>query len=195
MNSSGRDIFKKFGVYINAVTRIIALFPLRFRMKSLVLFRGIKGRKGNLIRYLLLKTIAKECGTNVVIMEDVYLLNPQNLRMGSNISIHPMSYIQAGEKGIYIQSNVSIAHGVTIIAESHTFASDELPIKYQSITSEPITIKENVWIGAKCIILMGITINSGTVIGANSVVTHNISENIVAAGNPCREIRKRNIYK
>ena len=57
--------------------------------------------------------------------------------------------------------------------------------------SQKIIIVNNVWIGAKCTVLMGIEIHDGAVIGANSVVTHNIGENVVAAGAPARPINHR----
>ena len=53
----------------------------------------------------------------------------------------------------------------------------------------PISIGSNVWIGGGCIINPGISIGSNCVIGSGSVVTHNIPDNVVAAGNPCRILR------
>ena len=54
----------------------------------------------------------------------------------------------------------------------------------------PSRIGNNVWIGGGSIILPGITIGDNTTIGAGSVVTKSIPDNCVAAGNPCRIIRK-----
>lgn len=56
-------------------------------------------------------------------------------------------------------------------------------------TSAPITIEDNVWIGANATICGGVTIGSGSVIGAGSVVTKDIPAGVVAAGNPCRVLR------
>ena len=53
----------------------------------------------------------------------------------------------------------------------------------------PITVGDNVWFGGGCRILPGVTIGSNVVIGAGSVVTHDIPSNCVAAGNPCRILR------
>lgn len=55
---------------------------------------------------------------------------------------------------------------------------------------KPVVIGENVWIGGNVTILPGVTIGKNSVIGAGSVVTKDIPENVVAAGNPCRIIRK-----
>jgi acetyltransferase-like isoleucine patch superfamily enzyme len=53
-----------------------------------------------------------------------------------------------------------------------------------------VTIGDNVWIGGNTVILPGVHIGSNSVIGAGSVVTRDIPEWTIAAGNPCREIRK-----
>ena len=54
----------------------------------------------------------------------------------------------------------------------------------------PVTIGDSVWIGGSVTILPGVTIGSGTTIGAGSVVTRDIPDHVVAAGNPCRVIKK-----
>lgn len=55
---------------------------------------------------------------------------------------------------------------------------------------KPVTIGANVWIGGNCCILPGVTIGDNTIIGAGSIVTKDIPANVIAAGNPCRVIRK-----
>lgn len=55
--------------------------------------------------------------------------------------------------------------------------------------SLPIVIEDNVWIGANVAIMPGVTIGKNSVIGAGSVVTRDIPENVVAFGTPCRVIR------
>jgi acetyltransferase-like isoleucine patch superfamily enzyme len=54
----------------------------------------------------------------------------------------------------------------------------------------PIEVGDNVWIGANALILKGVTIGKNSVIGAYSVVTKSIPENVIAAGNPCKVIRE-----
>lgn len=56
-------------------------------------------------------------------------------------------------------------------------------------TSHPITLEDDVWIGANAVICGGVTIGKGSVIGAGSVVTRDIPAGVVAAGVPCRPIR------
>ena len=56
--------------------------------------------------------------------------------------------------------------------------------------SLPVVIEDDVWIGANTVVLPGVTIGKGTVIGAGSVVTHDIPAGVVAFGAPCRVIRE-----
>ena len=58
------------------------------------------------------------------------------------------------------------------------------------VQSAPVTIEDDVWIGANCQILKGVTIGARSVIGAGSVVTKSIPADCIAAGNPCKVIRR-----
>lgn len=76
-----------------------------------------------------------------------------------------------------------------------SFFSAEHPIHPESRNSKfeygiPITIEDNVWIGGNTTVLPGVTIGRNCVIGAGSVVTKDIPQNTVAAGNPCKVIRE-----
>jgi len=55
----------------------------------------------------------------------------------------------------------------------------------------PIIIEDNVWIGTNCIILKGVTIGSGSIIGAGSVVTKNVPPNEIWCGSPASHKKKR----
>ena len=62
-----------------------------------------------------------------------------------------------------------------------------------TVQSAPVVIEDDVWIGANCQVLKGVTIGARSVIGAGSVVTKSIPADSIAAGNPCRVIRSRNV--
>lgn len=74
----------------------------------------------------------------------------------------------------------------TLITSTHDFSN------FNIVRAKPISIGENVWVTHGCIILGGVTIGSNSVIGAGSVVTHDIPENTFAAGNPCKIIKTIN---
>ena len=60
----------------------------------------------------------------------------------------------------------------------------------QMVQTAPVTIEDDVWIGANCIILKGVTIGAHSIIGAGSVVTKSVPADCIAAGNPCKVIRE-----
>lgn len=186
----GRDKLRKIEPIIKVLIAISKIFPISIRRKMFILFRGMTGNVGLLIRYILLKTIAKSCGNNVSCHPNVYIFKPENLSLGSNISIHPMCYIEASGD-IDIGNDVSIAHGTTIMSETHLYENNYIPIVDQGIALKKVLIKDNVWIGAKVTILCGITIHSGSIIGANSVVTKNVPHNTIVGGAPARIIKYR----
>lgn len=186
----GRDKFKKFKPVINCISKVYSLFPKSMQTKALIRHRKQTGNMGLVIRYALLKNLAKHVGDNVSIQPDVYLFNVQELVLGDNVSIHPMTYIEA-YGGVEIGNDVSIAHGVTIMAVTHDFDDINIPIKDQGITGKPIKIGDNVWVGAKATILGGNTIGDGAIIGAGAVVTKNVERNTVVVGVPARVVKER----
>ena len=186
----GRDKFRKFKPVINCISKVYALFPKSMQTKVLVRHRKQTGNLGLVIRYALLKNLAKHVGDNVSIQPDVYLFNVQELSIGDNVSIHPMTYIEA-YGGVEIGNDVSIAHGVTIMSVTHDFDDINIPIKNQGITGKPIKIGNNVWVGSKATILGGNNIADGSIIGAGAVVTNNVVENAVVVGVPAKEIKNR----
>ena len=89
---------------------------------------------------------------------------------------------------VTIGNNCQMAPNVAIYTAGHPLH----PVSRNSLYEYGIsvTIGDNVWIGGNTVILPGVHIGSNTVIGAGSVVTKDIPDWVVAAGNPCRVIRK-----
>ncbi len=89
---------------------------------------------------------------------------------------------------VIIGDNVLFAPNVSVYTAGHPIHPIMRESEYEYGIG--ITIGDNVWIGGNSVILPGVHIGSNTVIGAGSVVTRDIPEWVVAAGNPCRVIRK-----
>ncbi len=88
---------------------------------------------------------------------------------------------------IYIGNNVMIGPNVQIITAAHPLDPE---LRRQGLQyNKDVHIGNNVWIGAGVIILPGITIGDNSIIGAGSVVTKDVPNNVVAVGNPCRIIK------
>lgn len=89
---------------------------------------------------------------------------------------------------VYIGSHVMIAPNVVISSASHPLEPD---LRYKTAEfNKPVVIEDNVWIGANSVILCGVHIGKNSVIGAGSIVTKDIPDNVVAVGNPCKVIKK-----
>lgn len=84
---------------------------------------------------------------------------------------------------IKIGKGTVFSGGNAIITSTHDIAN------FKIVRAKPIIIGENVWVTHGCIILGGVTIGDNSVIGAGSVVTRDVPENVFAAGNPCKVIR------
>lgn len=99
-----------------------------------------------------------------------------------------LTLVDDGE--IFIGDNVMIAPNVTICTGTHPVDPTlrEKVVQYNL----PVHIKRNAWIGAGSIILPGVTVGENSVIGAGSVVTKDIPDNVVAVGNPCKVMREIN---
>lgn len=87
---------------------------------------------------------------------------------------------------------VMLAQNVVISGLNHGYEDVTLPPRRQKVSTKQITINDDAWIGANCVITAGITIGKHAVIGAGSVVTKDIPEFCVAVGNPARVIKKYN---
>lgn len=89
---------------------------------------------------------------------------------------------------VTIGDNCQLAPNVAIYTAGHPVHPDTRNSGYEYGIS--VTIGDNVWIGGNSVICPGVRIGSNTVIGAGSVVTKDIPDWVIAAGNPCRVIRK-----
>ena len=122
--------------------------------------------------------------------DDPYLL------IGANCQFGAMNHITCSNS-VIIGDNVLTGKWVTITDNSHgktTFEDmQKSPMERDVVSKGPVKIGNNVWIGDKVTILPGVTIGNSAIIGANSVVTHDVPEFSVACGNPAIIIKKINI--
>ena len=186
----GRQLFAKYKPIINILVGFYSIFPKKMRQNAFVRIRKKTGSIALVQRYALLKTLAKRIGDNVAVFPDVYLQNIQELEIGNNVSFQPMVYIEA-YGGVKIGDDVSMAEGSSIFSVNHGFEDIEKPIKDQPLTSLPVVIENNVWIGAKATILGGVTISTGTIVAAGAVVHDSTETYSTVGGVPAKKIRSR----
>ena len=117
---------------------------------------------------------------------------PFHCDYGSNIYIGERFYanfdcIILDVAEVYIGKNCLFGPRVCVYTPGHSIDAEERNSGIEF--GKAVTIGDNVWIGGSAVINPGVTIGNNVVIGSGSVVTHDIPDNVVAAGNPCRVIR------
>lgn len=138
-------------------------------------------------RSRLIKTILGKSG------KDTYIEPPFRCDYGYNIEVGDNFYANYNVTildiaKVTIGDNVMLAPNVSIYTAGHPIHKDMRNTGYEY--GIEITIGNDVWIGGNTVLAPGVKIGNGVVIGAGSVVTKDIPDNVIAAGNPCKVIRK-----
>ncbi len=112
-----------------------------------------------------------------------------SLVIGANCVINSGCVLYTGN-GIRIYDNVAIASNCTLAPTNHAYLNRRILIRDQGFLPSKggITIEDDVWIGANCVLLDGAVLRKGCVIGAGSVVRGEVPEYVVLAGHPARVI-------
>lgn len=143
--------------------------------------------KGNLKR---IKSIFAECGEGVIIEVGLHFDYGSQMQIGDRTFININCTVldaPINEGAISIGDDCLIGPNVQLLAVSHAIEPKQRLQKENF--AAPITIGNNVWIGAGVIVLAGVSIGDHAIVGAGSVVTKNVAANTVVAGNPAIRIK------
>ena len=91
---------------------------------------------------------------------------------------------------VKIGSHVNLAQGITVTALNHNFDDTQKRIDEQGVSTNPVTIEDDVWIGANAVILPGVTIGNHCVVAAGAVVTKDVPPHSLVAGVPAKVIKQ-----
>jgi len=111
------------------------------------------------------------------------------VKIGSQVVIN-YGCILHGFGGITIGNKTLLSPGVQLHAQNHDLQKS-IPIRHQENKGKGIIIGDDVWLGAAAIVCDGVTIGNGAVIGAGAIVTKDIPEYQIWAGNPAKKIGVR----
>lgn len=154
----------------------------------------------NLISYKTRLRLMRLIGCNV---SDAYIehnIQLHKLENTCNLLINTGSYINHDvyfelAAPIYIGKNVAIAMYNKFITSTHDLDNGDETKRVRGYVCKPITVEDGVWIGANCTILPGVTIGSGAVICAGSVVTKDVLPNCLYGGVPAKKIKNLNVVE
>ncbi len=112
------------------------------------------------------------------------------LEIGDGTSMSGHCVLSAVEH-VRLGRSVLLGRNVYIADHNHGTAARDVPILEQELESiGPVVVEDNAWLGQHSVILPGVTIGRGAVVGANSVVLHDVPPRTVAVGAPARVVRR-----
>lgn len=175
------------------LTKSITSWPLSLKIKRGIwqwlccpIF-SILPRSANKTRIGLLRLMGAKIGHTCLIEPRVKVLMPWNLELGDcvvlghDVEIYNYALVKIDDMSVISQRSY-------LCTGSHDYTHPYMPLIWK-----PIVIGSECWVAAESFLAPGIVIGNGSVIGARSVVTKNMPEWMVCAGNPCKPIKPRAI--
>jgi maltose O-acetyltransferase len=146
------------------------------------------GKLGKKLRFLCVKRIFDKCGKDVNIEHGVEFGPGSGLEIGDHSGLGVNSWIGVAKIG----KDVIMGPEVMIISKNHIHSDLTKPMRVQgSHPPKPVIIEDDVWIGARVIILPGRKIGRGAIVGAGSVVTKDVPPYAIVGGNPVKILKYR----
>lgn len=160
------------------------LIGIRLPSSESFLSMGSQRIRGFLCRQIFLKT-----GRNINIEKNVFFGSGKEISLGDYSGIGLNARIQGP---LTIGSYVMMGPDVLIYTKNHEFNRLDIPMMEQGNTQpKEVIIEDDVWIGARAIILPGVTIGKGAIIAAGAVVTKDVEPYAIVGGNPAKQIKSR----
>jgi maltose O-acetyltransferase len=129
-------------------------------------------------------------GRRVVFYPGIWIFTGRNLSVGDDVDFAKGVLITT-DGGLTIGDRVLVGYGTKILTTNHIVPALPKRIFGSGHLNKPVLIQDDVWIGASCVILPGVTIGKNSVIAAGSVVTKDVPKNVYVAGIPAKIIKER----
>lgn len=144
----------------------------------------------NVIKKYFLIVFGAKIGRRPVFYHGVWISPGKNLTVGDDVDF-ALGVIVSTAGGVDIGDRVLIGYNTCILSTNHKIPESKGKIFLSGHSKAEVKIENDVWIGAGCIILPGVTIGEGAVIGAGSVVTKNVEPFTIVGGVPAQKIKER----
>lgn len=147
---------------------------------------------GRWVRARVLPARFAKFGSNTVIQDQFRVTNPEKVSIGSHCNFAQRVFITGGG-GVTIGDYVGLGPDVKIWSVNHRFEDPDTPWMLQGYDKHPVVIEDDVWLGANCFVMPGITIGRGAILSAGTVLMKSVPPFAIVAGNPGRVVgwRKR----
>ena len=177
---------KKFGKKLKKVLLFI-LYYYFARLLPVSYYPG--GQFGKKLRYLLCRQMFKKCGIGVNIEHGADFGLGNTIEIGNRSGIGVDAWIRAD---LTIGNDVMMGPGVVIYGRYHRYERTDISMMDQGMGEHrPIVVEDDVWIGCRAIILRGVHIGRWAIIGAGAVVTKDVPQYAIVAGNPAAVVKWR----
>ena len=140
------------------------------------------------IRGSICRPLFRRAGQGIHIKQGAYFGRGDQIDLGdhSDLGLRCLVY-----NNVSIGRDVMMAPDVMILAATHIHDNLDVPMRLQGERRLRVVVGDDVWIGARAVIVGGVTIGSGAIIAAAAVVTRDVPPLAVVGGNPARIIRFR----
>ena len=164
--------------YWSSVREVGAGIAIQELLASLPSWRLVhRSRKAFLQRRL------RSCGLDLDVSQNVIFEFPERIDLGDRLFVNRGTLITA-HADIHIGDDVLIGPYVVINSGNHNYSDLIQPISSQGHKADPITIGNDVWLGAHCVILRGVKVGDGAVVAAGAVVIEDVPPRTLVAGIP-----------
>lgn len=193
MGKRGAQQHKKETAHIGCCMKITR--AIRYLAYYLILaklptsYAAVVGPASRWLRYRVCRGLFAECGHDVNIERGAFFGSGKQIRIGDRSGLGANCRVPYD---ITIGKNVMMGPDVMIFGVNHKFDDTSVPMIDQGYSARaPVNIADDVWIGARAIILPGVSLGKGAVVAAGAVVTRDVNEYEIVGGNPAKVIRNR----
>lgn len=155
-----------------------------------ILFSLPRHRVFNVIKSVFLRLLGAEIGKRVVFYPGVWIVPGRKLVVGDDVDF-ALDVLLSTSGGVRIGDRVLIGYRTQILSTNHIIPNCDERIFSAGHEYKTIIIEDDVWIGANCMILAGVSIGKGAVVAGGSVVTKSVLPYAIVGGNPAKLLRFR----